>query len=203
MPGTAISPPRFDDGVDYIRKAFMAVEKVERRLRRTVAALEGADIPYAIVGGHAVAFWVATRDPEAVRNTRDVGVMIDRGDFGRVVEAMEADGFEYHHVNGIDLFIDGPDGKPSGGIHLLYAGEVVNEGDPTRFPTLDERTRLSDAEALDLEALVRTKLVAYRRKDQTHLLDMIGVGLIDGSWPARFPPPLGQRLQTLLDDPDG
>ena len=56
---------------------------------------------------------------------------------------------------------------------------------------------------LDLEALVRTKLVADRRKDQTHLLDMIGVGLIDGSWPARFPPPRGPRLQTLLDDPDG
>ena len=115
MPGTAISPPRFNDGVDYIRKAFLAVEKVEQRLRRTMAALEGADIPYAIVGGNAVAFWVATRDPEAVRNTRDVDVLIHRGDFERVVEAMEADGFEYHQVNGIDLFIDGPTASPAAG----------------------------------------------------------------------------------------
>jgi hypothetical protein len=47
------------------------------------------------------------------------------------------------------------------------------------------------------------KLNSYRRKDQTHLQDMIGVGLIDASWPARFEPSLGERLQTLLDDPDG
>ena len=30
-----------------------------------------------------------------------------------------------------------------------------------------------------------------------------GVGLIDATWPARFPPPLGDRLQELLDDPNG
>ena len=32
---------------------------------------------------------------------------------------------------------------------------------------------------------------------------MIGVGLIDATWLARLPPTLGERLQTLLDDPDG
>jgi len=46
-------------------------------------------------------------------------------------------------------------------------------------------------------------MIANRRKDQVHLLDMIGVGLIDESWPARFPAPLGERLQQLLDDPNG
>jgi hypothetical protein len=46
-------------------------------------------------------------------------------------------------------------------------------------------------------------LIANRRKDQVHLLDLIGVGLVDATWPARFPPPLGQRLQQLLDDPNG
>jgi len=32
---------------------------------------------------------------------------------------------------------------------------------------------------------------------------MIQIGLIDASWPARFPPSLGERLQSLLDDPEG
>jgi hypothetical protein len=32
---------------------------------------------------------------------------------------------------------------------------------------------------------------------------MIGVGLIDASWPAKFPADLGARLQQLLDDPNG
>jgi hypothetical protein len=47
------------------------------------------------------------------------------------------------------------------------------------------------------------KLTSFRRKDQVHLFDMIGVGLIDTTWPARFPPPLAVRLQELLDNPEG
>jgi hypothetical protein len=47
------------------------------------------------------------------------------------------------------------------------------------------------------------KLMSNRRKNQVHLLDMIGVGLIDASWPSRFSPALGARLQELLDNPDG
>jgi len=46
-------------------------------------------------------------------------------------------------------------------------------------------------------------LVAWRDRDRTHLRDLIGVGLLDGTWPARFAPPLGARLQQLLDDPNG
>jgi hypothetical protein len=55
---------------------------------------------------------------------------------------------------------------------------------------------------LSLEALVSIKLTAFRRKDQVHLLDMLGVGLIDASWIKRLPPPLASRLQELLDSPD-
>jgi hypothetical protein len=47
------------------------------------------------------------------------------------------------------------------------------------------------------------KITSYRFKDRVHLLDMIGVGLIDESWPARFPAELAARLQALLDNPDG
>jgi hypothetical protein len=54
-----------------------------------------------------------------------------------------------------------------------------------------------------LAALVRMKLIAWRLKDRVHLLDLIGVGQIDATWTARFPPPLGARLQELLDNPNG
>jgi hypothetical protein len=46
------------------------------------------------------------------------------------------------------------------------------------------------------------KLTSYRLKDRVHILDMIGVGLIDATWPARLPAPLGARLQQLLDNPN-
>jgi len=47
------------------------------------------------------------------------------------------------------------------------------------------------------------KLTSFRDKDRTHLRDMIEVGLIDATWVARFPPPLAERLQLLLDTPGG
>jgi len=55
---------------------------------------------------------------------------------------------------------------------------------------------------LSLESLVRMKLTSFRRKDQVHLLDMIGVGLIDEAWVTRYSPELASRLQELLDNPD-
>jgi hypothetical protein len=57
-----------------------AVERVRDRLRRATAALEAAGVPYAVAGGNAVAAWVATIDPAAVRNTQDVDILLRRAD---------------------------------------------------------------------------------------------------------------------------
>ena len=53
------------------------------------------------------------------------------------------------------------------------------------------------------EAAVRMKLTSNCDKDRMHLRDMLGVGLIDATWPARYPPELAARLQHLIDTPDG
>jgi len=50
---------------------------------------------------------------------------------------------------------------------------------------------------------VQMKLNSNRLKDRVHLLDLIGVGLVDVTWPARLPTELAARLQQLLDNPDG
>jgi hypothetical protein len=47
------------------------------------------------------------------------------------------------------------------------------------------------------------KLTSFRIKDRMHLLDFIDVGLIDASWIAPLPPDLANRLQELLDNPEG
>jgi hypothetical protein len=184
-------------------RALMAAEKVKERLRRATKALDAAGVPYAVVGGNAVAEWVARIDEDAVRNTRDVDLLVRRADFPAARAALEAAGFIYHHLLDIDTFIDGPQGKPSGGVHLLYAGEKVRRDDEYTLPDIDESERAALFQVANLEALVRMKLTAYRRKDQVHLLDLIGVGLLDATWPARLPAPLGARLQQLLDDPNG
>ncbi len=184
-------------------RALMAAQKVRERLRRATRALDAAGVPYAVVGGNAVAEWVARVDEDAVRNTRDVDILIRRPDFPGVRACLETVGFIYYELLDIDTFIDGPQGKPSGGIHLLYAGEKVRRDDEYNLPEIEESERAVEFQVVNLEALLRMKLTSYRLKDRVHILDMIGVGLIDASWPARLPPPLGARLQQLLDDPNG
>jgi hypothetical protein len=184
-------------------RALMAAEKVKERLRRATKALDDAGVPYAVVGGNAVAEWVGRIDEDAVRNTRDVDLLIRRNDLPATRAALEAVGFFYYQLMDVDMFIDGPQGKPSGGVHMLFAGEKVRADDEHALPDLHESERAAEFQVTKLEALVKMKLIANRRKDQVHLLDMIGVGLIDATWPARFPTPLGERLLQLLDDPNG
>jgi hypothetical protein len=183
-------------------RALMAAEKVKERLRRATRALDAAGVPYAVVGGNAVAEWVARIDEDAVRNTRDVDILIRRADFPAVRACLEAVGFIYYELLDIDTFVDGPQGKPSGGIHLLYAGEKVRRDDDHGLPEIDESERAAEFQVAKLEALILMKLTSYRLKDRVHILDMIDVGLIDATWPARFPAPLGDRLQQLLDNPN-
>jgi hypothetical protein len=185
-------------------RALMAAEKVKERLRRATRALDAAGVPYAVVGGNAVAEWVARVDEDAVRNTRDVDILIRRPDFPAARACLEAVGFIYDELLSIDTFIDGPQGKPSGGIHLLYAGEKVRQEDDHSLPEIDESERAAEFQVAKLEALMRMKLNAWRDLDRTHVRDLIGVGLIDATWPARcFPASLGDRLRQLLDNPDG
>ncbi|MBY0308915.1 MAG: nucleotidyltransferase family protein [Phycisphaerales bacterium] len=67
--------------------------KRSRATNQVASALNAAGVRYAVVGGNAVAAWVATVDAGAVRNTQDVDVLIDRAEFGRVRAALEAAGF--------------------------------------------------------------------------------------------------------------
>src|SRR4051794_35317774 len=106
----------------------MAVERVRQRLLRAAAALEAGGVPYAVAGGNAVAAWVATVDPSAVRNTQDVDILLRRSDLDAAKRAMAAAGFVYRHVSGIDMFLDGPDARARDAVHVVLAGEKVREG---------------------------------------------------------------------------
>src|SRR5438445_5314517 len=77
-------------------RALMAAEKVKERLRRSTKALDDAGVPYAVAGGNAVAEWVARIDEDAVRNTKDVDLLIRRVDLPVARTALEAAGFVYH-----------------------------------------------------------------------------------------------------------
>lgn len=189
-----------DEILDRIERA---VERVKARLKRASAALNAAGITYAVVGGNAVSAWVSTIDPEAARHTRDVDFLVRRQDYNAIRSALESAGFIAEEVLGVPVFLDGVDGKPSAGIHLLFEGEKVKPDYATAVPRIEAGEVNGTSNIMGLEGLLTMKLQSYRRKDQVHIIDMINVGLIDATWLDRVPPILRDRLQTLLDDPEG
>lgn len=186
-----------------IDRMVRAVEKVKDRLRRSTAALEAASIPYVVVGGNAVAAWVSRVDESAARATQDVDILIRRVDLDRTKIALESAGFLYRHVASIDMFLDGPTAKARDAVHVIFAGERMRPADLAPNPDPEPWEDAEGYRILPLEQLVRIKLTVFRDKDRTHIRDMIGVGLIDETWPDRFIPELAARLRSILDDPEG
>lgn len=180
-----------------------AVDIVKDRLKRVTRALNAASIPYAIIGGNAVQFWVAQVDESVVRNTRDVDIILNEGDLERAIEALAKEGFIYRHAASVSMFLDGPKAKARDVVHVLFAGKKVREDYPEPVPEIDQYELMEEVRTLPLEKLVTMKLTSNRRKDQVHLLDMISIGLLDESWLERFSPILQHRLQELLNDPNG
>lgn len=188
---------------DILDRMVRAVEKVRERLQRAAAALEEEKIPYAVIGGNAVATWVARVDEAAVRNTQDVDILLNRSDLEAAKSALAKAGFVYRHVKGIDMFLDGPRTKARDAVHIIFAGERVRSEDPAPAPEVTEAEATPTFRVVAFESLVRMKLTSFLRKDQVHLLDMLEVGLLDETWLSRLPAPLSERLKELLDNPEG
>lgn len=183
-------------------RMIAAVDAVRERARRIAAALDRAGIKHAVIGGNAVAAWVARVDVEAVRNTKDVDILVRREDFERVIDAAQSVGFVHRNVADVDLFLDGPEGSVRSAVHVVFAGEKVRADYPLPAPDVSESEAGPEFTVAALEALVRMKLTSFRLKDKVHLLDLLEVGLIDESWCHRFPPELGARLQELMESRD-
>jgi len=181
----------------------MALNDVADRLSRITVALNEASVPYAIVGGQAVALWVATRDPAAVRTTKDVDLLIRRKDLGPARAAARGVQMDYFETMGVGMFLDRKNPNPRHAVHLVWAGELVRPHEPLPSPDIADRTILPGGhEVVSLDGLVRMKLTALRDQDRVHLRDMIDVGLVGSELLTNLPSELATRLATLLDDAD-
>src|SRR5436305_5899026 len=126
-------------GPSLLERYAMAVEKVTERLHRITAALQASSVPYALVGGQAVALWVATKDPAAVRTTKDVDILLRREDLPQARAAAASVGFDYCEIVTVGMFLDRSNPNPRHGVHLLWAGEKIRPEYPLPSPTVEER----------------------------------------------------------------
>ena len=179
----------------------MALEDVTNRLRRVCAALSRAGVPFALVGGQAVALWVASRDPAAVRTTKDVDLLLRRDDLGRARAAALGAGMEYFETMGVGMFLEQKDPNPWHAVHLVWAGERIRPNYEVPAPTVDQcEVTAEGLPVVTLAALMQMKLQADRDQDRVHLRDMIDVGLVGRDLVATLPPTLARRLEALLSE---
>ncbi|MCC7293772.1 MAG: hypothetical protein IT449_17070 [Phycisphaerales bacterium] len=176
------------------------MSKVEELLRRTTEALDAAGLDYAVIGGNAVAAWVSTIDPHAVRTTKDVDLLVRRADLDRITEALRPIGLEPAEVLGVTMFVETRDPSPKNAVHLIFANEAIRELDSTLAPDVaDAAPGIAGFRVVPLLGLVKMKLLAFRLRDQTHLVDMLSIGLLDASWQDRLPEDLRPRFVQVLE----
>ena len=187
---------------EILDRMEQAVAKVRERLLRATSALNATGLPYAVVGGNAVASWVATIDEGAVRTTRDIDLLVRRSDLPVITAALEGAGFVRDELLDVVMFRDGAEGKPSEAVYLVFAGEKTRPDHLLPAPEIQTVVDPANFPVIALESRVLMKLMSNRRKDQVHVEDMIGVRLIDESWLTKLPPELATRLKQILDTPD-
>lgn len=179
----------------------MALDDVTDRLERITRALNDSGVPFALVGGQAVALWVATRDPAAVRTTKDVDLLIRKSDLPRAKAAARSVDLDYCEILGVGMFLERNDPNPRKGVHVLWAGEKVRADYPLPAPGVEDGIELEAGKpVVSLPQLVTMKLMSNRDQDRVHLRDMIDVGLVDRAMQAGLPDELSERLDALLTD---
>ena len=196
VPNPVVATP-----ADLWTRYAMALDDIAERRERITGAFKAARIEYALVGGQAVALWVATQDPAAVRTTKDVDLLLRRADLGQARAAARGVEMDYFETMGVGMFVDRHDPNPRHAVQIVWAGEIVRAGDVVAAPDMADRTTLpGDYEVVTLPRLVEMKLMAGRDQDRVHLRDLIGVGLVDRQLLGALPAELAARLAPLLDE---
>ncbi|MFH0981939.1 MAG: hypothetical protein V2A79_10400 [Planctomycetota bacterium] len=185
------------------RGQVMAVNRVEQLLRKVTKALEAARVPYAVVGGNAVAAWVASVDEGAVRATRDVDILLRRENLAAASAALRPLGLMPVEVLGVSMFVNRRRPNPKTGVHVVFAQERIRAHYAHPAPDLTDSVRAETGFlVIDLPALVMMKLQSFRDIDRAHLRDLLSVGLIDSAVLRKLPPDLRSRLKQIQETPE-
>lgn len=180
------------------------MEQLTATAARVCNALRQAGIDYRVVGGLAVLFHVQSRDPLAARLTKDVDLAVNRSDLARIAEAVRQLGLVHRHVAGVDMLVDAVTPKARSGVHLLFAGEKVRSTDLEPVPALSEPG--VDEQGIlvtSVASIVRMKLISFRLRDKTHIVDMDTVGLITPEIEESLPDALRERLNQVRAEERG
>ena len=169
-------------------------------LEKIAGSLAAEKIPYEVIGGMAVMIQVHRVDPSAVRNTKDIDIMIRRADLERIKVVAERQGFKFRHSAGVDMLLPRGETKARSGVLLVFSEENVRPHQALPNPQLKPEC-LSvhgvDVAVIPVLDLVRMKLSNNRDIDRVHIRDLDSTGLITAKVARGLPPALRTRLQEI------
>jgi hypothetical protein len=174
------------------------IEQLVDVAERLKAAFDEAGVDYRIVGGLAVFLHVRDRDPLAARTTRDVDVAVRRNDLEQIRAAAAGSGFEFRHAAGVDMLVDRESPSVRSAVHFVFLNEKVQPDYLEPVPAMPDAVRSTDGLLLGSVAdLVTMKLTSFRLKDQVHIQDIDGVGLITDEMEQGLSSELRKRLEQV------
>jgi hypothetical protein len=179
----------------------------EERLFALVGTLEGLaeplnseKIPYELIGGGAVMVHVNRVEPSAVRNTKDLDIMVDRRDLDRIKEVAVEHGFTFRHSVGLDMLLPRGETQARNAVHLIFSGEKVKPNQVVANPPIrPEYLEIHGVAVavIPVHDLVQMKLSNNRDIDRVHVRDMDSVGLITPELEETLPHILIARLREI------
>ena len=188
----------FYEGVVIVNTVFEGlVEQLVVSMQRLHQALDKAGISYEVIGGMAVFLHVDRVDPILARLTRDIDIAIRRTDLERIREAVRPFGLTYRHVAGVDMLLDADQPKARSAIHLIMTGERVRVDYPEPTPEIGTGEMIMGARVTSIDHLLTMKLTSFRLKDQVHVQDLDGAGLLTKSMEDALSPLLQERLAKV------
>jgi hypothetical protein len=169
-------------------------------LERIAGSLAAEKIPYEVIGGMAVMIQVHRVDASAVRNTKDIDIMIRRTDLERIKAVAKQHGFRFRPSAGVDMLLPPGETKARSGVHLVFTGEKVRPNQALANPVLrPEHLSVHGVEVavIPVADLVRMKLSNNRDIDRVHIRDLDSAGLITTEVEKGLPSILRTRLQEI------
>ena len=139
-------------------------------------------------------------DQSAVRNTKDIDIMVHRADLNRIKEVAQRHGFLSRHATGPDMLLPHGETQAGNAVHLIFSGEKVKSNQEMANPPLrPEHLSIHGVEVavIPVVDLIQMKLSSNRDIDRVHVRDLDLVGLITPEVQEAVPPVLRTRLQEI------
>jgi hypothetical protein len=169
-------------------------------LEKIAKILSTAEIPFELIGGGAVMVHVNRVEPSAVRNTKDVDIMVHRSDLDRIKEAAVQHGFTFRHAAGLDMLLPPGETQARNAVHLIFTGEKVRPNQAMPNPPLRPQNisvHGVEVAVIPVSDLVQMKLSNNRDIDRVHVRDLDSVGLVTPEIEKALPEMLRDRLQEI------